>query len=181
MMDKNYRNILSNGGLIIFPTETVYGIGCKFDDEEAINKIFKIKNRPASHPLILHIGSKSLLEKYAVDIPKDALTLAEKFWPGPLTLILKKNKIVKSVVTGGQETVGIRMPNHPVTLNIINKLGSAIVGPSANYYSRLSTTRISDIPEGLKNAVDLVVDGGYCEVGIESTIIDFSTKTLIQY
>ena len=176
MMDKNYRNILSNGGLIIFPTETVYGIGCKFDDEEAINKIFKIKNRPASHPLILHIGSKSLLEKYAVDIPKDALTLAEKFWPGPLTLILKKNKIVKSVVTGGQETVGIRMPNHPVTLNIINKLGSAIVGPSANYYSRLSTTRISDIPESLKDAVDLVVDGGHCEVGIESTIIDFSTN-----
>ena len=175
-MDKNYRNILSNGGLIIFPTETVYGIGCKFDDEEAINKIFKIKNRPANHPLILHIGSKSLLEKYAVDIPKDALTLAEKFWPGPLTLILKKNKIVKSVVTGGQETVGIRMPNHPVTLNIINKLGSAIVGPSANYYSRLSTTRISDIPEGLKDAVDLVVDGGHCEVGIESTIIDFSTN-----
>ena len=176
MMDKNYRNILSNGGLIIFPTETVYGIGCKFDDEVAINKIFKIKNRPASHPLILHIGSKSLLEKYAVDIPKDALTLAEKFWPGPLTLILKKNKIVKSVVTGGQETVGIRMPNHPVTLNIINKLGSAIVGPSANYYSRLSTTRISDIPESLKDAVDLVVDGGHCEVGIESTIIDFSTN-----
>ena len=176
MMDKNYRNILNNGGLIIFPTETVYGIGCKYDDEEAIKKIFKIKNRPASHPLILHIGSKSLLEKYAVDIPKDALTLAENFWPGPLTLILKKNKIVKSVVTGGQETVGIRMPNHSVTLNIINKLGSAIVGPSANYYSRLSTTRISDIPEGLKDAVDLVVDGGHCEVGIESTIIDFSTN-----
>jgi len=176
MMDKNYRNILSNGGLIIFPTETVYGIGCKFDDEEAIKKIFKIKNRPVSHPLILHIGSKSLLEKYAVDIPEDALTLAEKFWPGPLTLILKKNKVVKSVVTGGQETVGIRMPNHPVTLNIINKLGSAIVGPSANYYSRLSTTRISDIPEGLKDAVDLIVDGGHCEVGIESTIIDFSTN-----
>lgn len=176
MMDKNYRNILSNGGLVIFPTETVYGIGCKFDDEEAINKIFKIKNRPANHPLILHIGSKSLLDKYAVDIPKDALTLAEKFWPGPLTLILKKNKTVKSVVTGGQETIGIRMPNHPVTLNIINKLGSAIVGPSANYYSRLSTTRISDIPEDLKDAVDLVVDGGHCEVGIESTIIDFSTN-----
>ena len=176
MMDRNYRNILINGGLIIFPTETVYGIGCKFDDEEAIKKIFKIKNRPVSHPLILHIGSKSLLEKYAVDIPEDALTLAEKFWPGPLTLILKKNKVVKSVVTGGQETVGIRMPNHPVTLNIINKLGSAIVGPSANYYSRLSTTRISDIPEGLKDAVDLIVDGGHCEVGIESTIIDFSTN-----
>ena len=175
-MEKNYLNILSNGGLIIFPTETVYGIGCKFDDEAAINKIFKIKNRPVNHPLILHIGSKSLLEKYAVDIPKNALTLAEKFWPGPLTLILKKNKIVKSVVTGGQETVGIRMPNHPVTLNIINKLGAAIVGPSANYYSRLSTTRISDIPEGLKDAVDLVVDGGHCEVGIESTIIDFSTN-----
>ena len=174
-MEKNFKNILENGGLIIFPTETVYGIGCKFDDEEAIKKVFKLKNRPLSHPLILHIGSKSLLQKYAVDIPQEALILAEKFWPGPLTLILKKNKIVKSFVTGGQRTVGIRMPNHPVTLNIINKLGSAIVGPSANYYSRLSSTRISDIPESIKNAVDLVVDGGYCEVGIESTIIDFST------
>jgi len=174
-MEKNFKNILENGGLIIFPTETVYGIGCKFDDEEAINKIFQLKNRPTSHPLILHIGSKKLLQKYAVDIPNDALVLAEKFWPGPLTLILKKSNIVKEVVTGGQETVGIRMPNHPVTLNMINKLGCAIVGPSANYYSRLSSTRISDIPESFKNAVDLVVDGGYCDLGIESTIIDFST------
>ena len=175
-MGKNFKNILENGGLIIFPTETVYGIGCKFDDEEAINKIFKLKNRPSHHPLILHIGSKNLLHNYAVDTPEDALTLAEKFWPGPLTLILKKNNIVSSVVTGGQETVAIRMPNHPVTLNIINKLGSAIVGPSANYYSRLSSTRISDIPESLKNAVDLVVDGGHCQIGIESTIIDFSNS-----
>ena len=103
MMDKNFRNILRNGGLIIFPTETVYGIGCKFDDEEAINKIFKIKNRPASHPLILHIGSKSLLEKYAVDIPKDALTLAEKFWPGPLTLILKKTRLLKVLLPVGRK------------------------------------------------------------------------------
>lgn len=174
-MNKNYKNILEDGGLIIFPTETVYGIGCKYDNEVAINKIFKLKNRPARHPLILHIGSKRLLKKYAVDIPRNALILAEKFWPGPLTIILKKNKIVKSIVTGGQETVGIRMPNHPVTLNIINKLGSAIVGPSANYYSRLSSTRISDIPESFKNSVDLIVDGGCCDIGIESTIIDFST------
>jgi L-threonylcarbamoyladenylate synthase len=174
-MDKNFKNILEEGGLIIFPTETVYGIGCKFDHEEAINKVFKLKNRPLSHPLIVHIGSKRLLHKYAVDIPKNALTLAEEFWPGPLTMILKKNNIVKSVVTGGQETVGIRMPNHPVTLNIINKLGSAIVGPSANYYSRLSSTRISDISESIKNAVDIVIDGGHCDIGIESTIIDFST------
>lgn len=170
---------LKNGFLVAFPTETVYGLGSDATNADAVSRIFSIKNRPTNHPLILHIGSISELVDWTINVPEYAYSLANKYWPGPMTLILKRSKKVKDFVTGNQETVGIRIPNHEIALNLLNefkKIGSgAIVAPSANKFGKVSPTTYDHVYQELSkdlNKNDLILDGGPSQIGVESTIID---------
>lgn len=166
--------ILHRGGLVAFPTETVYGLGADAEDSTAIARIFAAKGRPANHPVIVHIGHASLLEHWAADIPPSAWLLAKHFWPGPLTLILKRGAHVLDAVTGGQDTVGLRMPDHPVALALLSAFGGGVAAPSANRFGRISPTTALHVRDELGEAVDCILDGGPCHVGIESTILDLS-------
>ena len=166
--------LLRHGGLVAFPTETVYGLGADAENPEAVVRIFAAKGRPATHPVIVHIGHAGLLEYWAADIPPSALLLAQSFWPGPLTLILKRNARVLDAVTGGQDTIGLRMPDHPVALALLTAFGSGVAAPSANRYGRISPTTAEHVRDELGEAVDCILDGGPCRVGIESTILDLS-------
>lgn len=176
--------LLNAGHLIGLPTETVYGLAADADNPEAVRKIFAAKGRPADHPLIVHLGADDLLSAYATDIPDAAWALAEAFWPGPLTLILKKAPSVPDIVTGGQDTVGIRIPGHPVALTLLRALaesrrqagqsGGGLAAPSANRFGRISPTSAQHVADELGDAVALILDGGDCQVGIESTIVDLS-------
>jgi L-threonylcarbamoyladenylate synthase len=166
--------LLSQGRLVAFPTETVYGLGADANNPKAINRIFHAKGRPNDHPLIVHIASIDNLNDWAVNIPDAAFKLAIQFWPGPLALILNKKPEVPLEVTGGQNTVGLRMPNHPVALQLIRTFGGGIAAPSANRFCRISPTQASHVEEELGATVDLILDGGACEVGVESTIVDLS-------
>ena len=170
---------LNNGFIVAFPTETVYGLGADATNKEAVARIFGIKNRPKDHPLIVHLGSINQLQDWAIDIPKYAIELAQAFWPGPMTLILKRNRIAKDFVTGGQETVGLRIPNHEMALSLLEefkKFGSgAIAAPSANKFGKVSPTSFEHVKSELGKDLsqeDLIIDGGNSLVGIESTIID---------
>jgi len=167
--------ILRAGGLVAIPTETVYGLAADASHPEAIQKIFHAKQRPMTHPLIVHIGDISQLSDWAINISSEALLLARSFWPGPLTLILKKAPQVHSLVTGGQETIGLRIPNHPLALAVLKQLGQGIAAPSANRFGRISPTTAEAVREELGEAVDYVLDGGQCDVGVESTIVDMSS------
>ena len=166
--------ILRRGGLVAFPTETVYGLGADAENPDAVARIFAAKGRPANHPVIVHIGHTDLLEHWATDIPPSAWLLAKHFWPGPLTLILKRDAHVLDAVTGGQDTVGLRMPDHPVALALLSAFGGGVAAPSANRYGRISPTTAQHVRDELGEAVDGVLDGGQCRVGIESTILDLS-------
>ena len=166
--------LLRAGDLVAFPTETVYGLGADAWNETALAKIFAAKSRPADHPLIVHIADAAQLGAWARDIPEAALKLARAFWPGPLTVILKKQPQVHDLVTGGQDTVGLRVPNHPLALQLLHAFGSSIAAPSANRFGRISPTTASHVRDELGDAVSLVLDGGPCDVGIESTIVDLS-------
>jgi len=166
--------ILARGGLVAFPTETVYGLGGDASNEAAVARIYRVKGRPADHPLIVHIGDASLLARWARDVPADAHRLAERFWPGPLTLVLKRATTVNERVTGGQDTVGLRVPGHPLALELLRAFGGGIAAPSANRFGKLSPTTADHVRRDLGTDVDLVLDGGPCEVGIESTIVDLS-------
>ena len=166
--------ILRGGGLVAFPTETVYGLGADAANPEAVARIFAAKGRPANHPVIVHLGSVEQLTNWATDIPPAAYRLAQHFWPGPLTLILKRHARVSDAVTGGQDTVGLRKPDHPVALALLSAFGRGIAAPSANRFGRLSPTTAAHVRAGLGASVDYVLDGGPCRVGIESTIIDLS-------
>ena len=166
--------LLSQGRLVAFPTETVYGLGADANNPKAINRIFHAKGRPSDHPLIVHIANIDNLNDWAVNIPDVAFKLAIQFWPGPLALILNKKPEVPLEVTGGQNTVGLRMPNHPVALQLIRTFGGGIAAPSANRFCRISPTQASHVEEELGATVDLILDGGACEVGVESTIVDLS-------
>jgi len=170
--------LLAAGALVAMPTETVYGLAADASNPAAVAKIFAAKGRPADHPLIVHIGNIAQLEQWARDIPPAAHALAEKYWPGPLTLILKRQPNVPDAVTGGQDTVGIRMPNHPLALALLNefaKHGSgAVAAPSANKFGRISPTKAAHVKSDLGDAVAMILDGGESEVGIESTIVDLS-------
>ena len=166
--------ILRRGGLVAFPTETVYGLGADAENPEAVARIFAAKGRPANHPVIVHIGRAEQLEHWAADIPPLAWRLAQRFWPGPLTLILKRHARVPDAVTGGQDTVGLRVPDHPVALALLAAFGGGIAAPSANRFGRLSPTTAAHVRAELGEAVDYIVDGGPCRVGIESTILDLS-------
>lgn len=168
-------DLLRSGGVVAFPTETVYGLGAEISDPSAIRRVFKIKKRPANHPLIVHIADLSRLGRWAGEVPRQARQLAERFWPGPLTLILPRSPLVPVAVTGGQGTVGLRVPNHPVALALLRELGpqKALAAPSANRFGRVSPTTAAHVREELGEAVDMVLDGGQCEVGLESTIVGF--------
>ena len=175
--------LLQAGELVAFPTETVYGLGADAANPEAVAKIFAAKGRPADHPLIVHLPGAAYLDRWARDIPQAAWDLAEAFWPGPLTLILKRAPEVPYAVTGGQETVGVRVPCHPMALDLLRAYAQAgggrngmcgVAAPSANRFGRISPTDAVHVREELGDAVSLVLDGGKCEVGIESTILDLS-------
>lgn len=162
------------GGLVAFPTETVYGLGADASNEVAIRRIFAAKGRPHDHPLIVHVANVRQLQDWARDVPAEAYLLANLFWPGPLTLILKKQPHVLDLVTGGQETVGIRIPNHPIALALLEAFNGGIVAPSANQFTHISPTTAQAVHEELGDKVDLIIDGGACDVGLESTILDMT-------
>jgi L-threonylcarbamoyladenylate synthase len=167
-------DILRRGGLVAFPTETVYGLGADAGNDEALKAIFRVKGRPESHPLIVHVHQVGQLQDWAAFVPESALRLGERFWPGPLTLILKKAARVSTVATGGQDTVGLRIPDHPVALSLLREFGRGVAAPSANRFGKVSPTTADHVREDLGNDVDLILDGGPCAVGVESTIVDFS-------
>ncbi|MBE0616258.1 MAG: threonylcarbamoyl-AMP synthase [Burkholderiales bacterium] len=174
--------ILRSGGLVAFPTETVYGLGADASNPEAVAKIFAAKGRPQNHPLIVHVADMDQLSLWAARIPPPARKLAENFWPGPLTLILQRAAGVPDCVTGGQDTVGLRIPGHPVALELLKAFTgeaggrrySGIAAPSANKFGRVSPTTAEHARAELGDALDAVLEGGECEIGIESTIIDLS-------
>lgn len=170
---------LQAGGTVAFPTETVYGLGADIAIPSAIRQIYKIKGRPENHPLIVHFAHISQLPHWAKEIPESAWKLATYFWPGPLTLILKRSQHVPQYVTGGQNTVGLRIPDHPVALALLNALGAktALAAPSANRFGRISPTTAAHVQEELGNNVNMVLDGGACQVGLESTIVSFDDDT----
>ncbi len=166
--------VVRSGGLVAFPTETVYGLGADAGDAAAVGRIFAAKGRPADHPLIVHLGSALAIDAWAVDVPRLARVFAERFWPGPLTLVLRRAAGVLDAVTGGQGTVGLRVPSHPVALALIAASGRALAAPSANRFGRVSPTTAQHVVDDLGADVDLVLDGGACAVGVESTIVDLS-------
>lgn len=170
-------DILRRGGLVAFPTETVYGLGGNALDADAAGKIYAAKGRPSDNPLIVHISKKEDLSELAVDIPDMAWKLADAFWPGPLTIILKKNDKVPYGTTGGLDTVAIRMPKHPVALRLISESGIYIAAPSANLSGRPSPTRAEHVIEDMQGRIDMIIDAGPIEIGVESTIVDLTVDT----
>ena len=175
--------LLSSGELVAFPTETVYGLGADASNLQAVAKIFAAKGRPTNHPLIVHLPGADYFEGFAEDVPDTAKRLAKAFWPGPLTLILKRGRKVPYLVTGGQETIGVRVPSHPLALLLLNAYAKAcggkssmcgIAAPSANRFGRISPTTAQHVREEMGDQVALILDGGPCAVGIESTILDLS-------
>lgn len=166
--------LLRAGKLVALPTETVYGLGADALDPVATATIFAAKGRPADHPLIVHLPAAEHLPRWARSIPKEAIALARAFWPGPLTLILPREADVPDAVTGGQDTVGLRVPNHPVALALLAAFDSGIAAPSANRFGRISPTTAAHVEHELGERVELILDGGPCQVGIESTILDLS-------
>jgi len=166
--------ILRAGGLVAFPTETVYGLGADASNPAAVRKIFAAKGRPADHPVIVHISDMSELKHWAAEVPRAAWLLAEKFWPGPLTMVLKRSPHVNDLISGGQNSIGLRVPGHPVAQQLLKAFGGGIAAPSANKFGRLSPTTAEHVREELGNAVEMVLDGGPCDIGIESTIVDLT-------
>lgn len=168
--------ILRQGGLLAIPTETVYGLGANGLDPVAVAGIFRAKGRPQDNPLILHIPSESWLERYCEQVPPLAYELARHFWPGPLTLILKRKPCVPDVVTGGLDTVGMRCPDHPVTRAVLTAAGLPVAAPSANTSGRPSPTTAEHVLEDMAGKIDGILDGGPCRVGVESTILDLTVS-----
>ena len=173
--------ILNNNKVIGFPTETVYGLAGNIYSEQAINSIFEIKKRPRFNPLIVHIATIDELDKIANEIPKNALKLAEKFWPGPLTLLLKKRDNVPDYITAGKDSVAVRIPNHPMALEILNAVGFPLAAPSANPFGSISPTTAQHVADFFPTEVEAVFDGGACQNGIESTIVGFDGEKVIIY
>ena len=170
---------LKSGKLVAFPTETVYGLGADAESESAVARIYRAKGRPADHPLIVHIASKEQIAEWSIKVPDYAFALATAYWPGPMTLILERSQLAKDFVTGSQDSVGLRVPNHPVALELLNEFmklgGKGIAAPSANRFGKVSPTTSKAVEDELGNHLepgDLILDGGDSEVGIESTIID---------
>jgi L-threonylcarbamoyladenylate synthase len=171
-------NLLA-GNLVAFPTETVYGLGADACNETAVARIYSVKGRPADHPLIVHVASMDALGDWAADVPEYAISLARDFWPGPLTLIVKRSGLAGDFVTGGQDTVGVRVPDHPVALGLLEAFkrvgGKGVAAPSANRFGNVSPTTAQAVADELSaylDTADQILDGGPCQVGVESTIID---------
>ena len=176
---KKAAKALKDGHLVAFPTETVYGLGADASNDKAVGRIYSVKRRPADHPLIVHISSINQLDKWAIDIPEYAIKLAREFWPGPMTLILKRSELAKDFITGGQDYVGLRVPNQPEALALLSEFeslgGPGVAAPSANRFGAVSPTSSNAVNEELGqflNNEDFILDGGQCLIGIESTIID---------
>ena len=167
---------LATGGLVAIPTETVYGLGAAINDEIAISKIFVVKGRPHNHPLIVHLAHIDQLHLVANNIHPDAIKLAHACWPGPLTLLLQRSENVSMSITGGRDTVAVRIPDNAFTRQLIINLGSPIAAPSANRFGKVSPTTAQHVCDDLQNDVDLIVDDGASSIGVESTIIDFSVS-----
>ena len=171
--------ILRAGGLVAFPTETVYGLGADASSAKAIARLYEVKRRPSDHPVIVHFSDAAGAFSWAQDVPETARKLAGKFWPGPLTLILKRSPKAHDFVTGGQDTVGLRVPSHPIAHQLLKEFGGGIAAPSANRFGKVSPTTAAHVREDLGGDVDLVLEGGPSEVGIESTIVDLSGETAV--
>lgn len=169
--------MLRAGGLVALPTETVYGLGADVEDPIAVARIFQVKGRPASHPLIVHIAAADELDAWVEEVPAAARLLAEHFWPGPLTLVLRRGHRVPLEATDGLETVAVRVPDHPVALALLSAFGGGITAPSANRFGSVSPTTADHVRAELGDAVDFVLDGGSCQVGVESTIVDVTGET----
>jgi L-threonylcarbamoyladenylate synthase len=163
--------IIRGGGLVAFPTETVYGLGAHALDGEAVGRIYRAKERPFANPLIVHVADEAMARSLVREWPPLAERLAKRFWPGPLTLVLRKAEIVPNLVTAGLDSVGIRIPSHPVALALIRRAGVPIAAPSANRFTQVSPTTAQHVANGLGDRVDLILDGGATEVGIESTVV----------
>jgi L-threonylcarbamoyladenylate synthase len=162
---------LRAGELVVFPTETVYGLGANASNPAAVRKIFEVKGRPPDHPVIVHLDDPRYLHRWVSEVPAVAEALAAKFWPGPLTLILPKADNVNDIVTGGQNSIGIRIPSHPMAQQLLNAFGGGIAAPSANRYGRLSPTKPEHVRDELGDAVKVILDGGDSPIGLESTIV----------
>ena len=179
----NAAQALIDGHLVAFPTETVYGLGADATNEKAVSRIYSVKSRPVGHPLIVHISSINKLDQWATDIPDYAIKLAREFWPGPMTLILPRKEIAKDFITGGQNNVGLRVPDQPIALALLKKFeelgGLGIAAPSANRFGAVSPTTAEAVGDALGDYLgsnDLVLDGGQCSVGVESTILDCTSN-----
>lgn len=170
---------LREGKLVAFPTETVYGLGGDASNPRAVRLIFATKGRPADHPLIVHLADVSEISRWAQSIPEAAWELAEAFWPGPLTLILKRAPGVDDLVSGGQDTIGLRMPSHPVARELLARFGGGVAAPSANRFGRISPTRAEHVLQEFGDEALLVLEGGACEVGLESTIVNLSGDSAV--
>ena len=170
--------VLRSGGIVALPTETVYGLAADADNEEAVRKLFAAKGRPADHPVIVHVDATDAFDAWAKEVSDDARALGRAFWPGPLTLVLRRAARVRDVVTGGQDTVGLRAPAHPWARALLRAFGGALAAPSANSFGRISPTTAQHVIDDLgikpRGKIDLILDGGACPVGIESTIVDVS-------
>jgi L-threonylcarbamoyladenylate synthase len=167
-------DVLRAGGLVAFPTETVYGLGADATNPEAVDRIFVAKGRPRAHPVIVHLAEPAAVKEWAAEVPDFAAALADAFWPGPLTLVLPRSDLVPDAVTGGLPTVGLRVPAQPVALELLAAFGGGVAAPSANRFGRVSPTRAEHVRSDLGAAVDLILDGGPCRLGVESTIVDCS-------
>ena len=177
-------SVLMAGGLVAFPTETVYGLGADASNAAAVARIYSVKGRPADHPLIVHVASLDGLGDWARDVPSYAISLARDFWPGPMTLVVPRSSLAKDFVTGGQDTVGVRVPNHPVALGLLEAFvwagGKGVAAPSANRFGNVSPTSAQAVATELGDYLadgDQILDGGACDVGVESTIIDCTGDT----
>jgi len=173
---KKCAELIRQEKLVVFPTETVYGLGANALNDDAVKKIFIAKGRPSDNPLIVHISNEDMLNEIVVDIPNDAKKLMNQFWPGPLTIIMKKSELVPDSVTCGLDTVAVRMPFHPIAHTLIKEAGVPIAAPSANISGRPSTTNAEHVIDDLQDRVDAIIDGGDADIGLESTVIDVSGK-----
>ncbi|HTN80168.1 MAG TPA: L-threonylcarbamoyladenylate synthase, partial [Acidimicrobiales bacterium] len=164
--------VLRSGGLVAFPTETVYGLGADAANPAALRRLYAVKGRPATHPVIVHLPSAERLDEWAVDIPAEARALAVALWPGPLTMVLRRAQHVVDEVTGGRDTVGLRVPAASLALELLAAFGGGLAAPSANRFGQLSPTTAAAVRDELDGDVDVVLDGGPCAVGVESTIVE---------
>jgi L-threonylcarbamoyladenylate synthase len=169
-------SLIVHGGLVAFATETVYGLGANALEAHAVVRVFEVKGRPRFDPLIVHVADRSWIDRLAASVPENAKRLMERFWPGPLTLVLPKTRLVPDIVTAGLPSVGIRMPAHPSALRLLERAGTPIAAPSANLFGHVSPTTARHVAEQLGSRIDYILDGGPCSVGVESTVLDMTGK-----